>query len=284
MKPSEVILLENVRFHPEEDSKDPAFMKTLASYGDVCVFDAFAQAHRNVASIVGPTRYLPTVSGFSVEKEIATLSQIMRQPRRPFVAVIGGAKIEDKVALVTELLRAADYVLLGGMSANTILQVKGVQVGKSRVSAQAARVARRIDLTNPKLKIPIDVIAATKASSESTTVLRAVGSVKPNELLLDIGPDTVKMYTEIIRKAKTVLWSGPMGYFELPAFAHGTIAIAKAIAKVSGETIVGGGDTEAALTISGVVDKIGFVSTGGGAMLEYLTGKTLPGLAYLNSK
>ncbi|MFA6197531.1 MAG: phosphoglycerate kinase [Patescibacteria group bacterium] len=281
MKPGEVVLLENVRFHPEEETKSVKFMKQLAALGDVQVFDAFAQAHRNVASIVGPQKYLPTVSGFTVEREVSTLSRMMRQPKRPFVAIIGGAKIEDKVALVTKLLSIADYVLLGGMSANTILQIKGLQVGKSRVSNEAVKVARRLELTNNKLKIPVDVITATRISPSERTTLRAVSNVKSNELLLDIGPDTVKLYANIIKQAKTVLWSGPMGYFEMPQFAKGTIAIARAIARIKGETIVGGGDTEAALELSGVEKRIDFISTGGGAMLEYLAGKSLPGLKYL---
>jgi phosphoglycerate kinase len=282
MKPGEVILLENVRFHIEEETKNLKFMKQLAALGDIHIFDAFAQAHRDVSSIVGPQRYLPTMSGFTIEREIATLERMMLRPKRPFVAVIGGAKIEDKVALVSQLLKKADYVLLGGMSANTILQIKGLPVGRSRVSNEAANVARRLELTNNKLKIPVDVVTATRISPNAKTTPRAVGKIKSNEMLLDIGPDTIKLYCSIIKQARTVLWSGPMGYFELSPFAKGTVAIARAIARVKGETIVGGGDTEAALELSGVEKQIDFVSTGGGAMLEFLSGKSLPGLKYLN--
>ncbi|MFA5107172.1 MAG: phosphoglycerate kinase [Patescibacteria group bacterium] len=283
-KPGEVILLENVRFHAEEEAKDAGFMKELAALGEIQVFDAFAQAHRDVASIVGPQRYLPTVSGFTVMSEIDTLSRLMRQPKRPFVAVIGGAKIEDKVALLTRLLTKADFVLLGGVAANTILQIKGIAVGRSRVSGAAARVARSLKLTDVKIKIPVDVVTATRISKDAATAVRAVGNVKPNEYLLDIGPDTVKLYGEIIKRAKTVLWSGPMGYFELAPFARGTFAVARAIARIKGRSVVGGGDTEAALEMSGVEKKIDFVSTGGGAMLDFLSGVALPGLRYLNKR
>lgn len=284
MKPGEIILLENVRFHPEEDANDRLFGKTLSQYGEVLVFDAFAQAHRQVASIVGPPKYLPVVSGLLIEKELAILRRIMSKPKRPFVAVIGGAKIEDKLMLLKKLLRLADYILLGGVSANTILQIHGVQVGKSKVEAKMISAVRRLRLTDNKLKIPVDVVTATAISARAKTSLRPVGRVRPNERILDLGPETLKLYSSIIAQAGTVLWSGPMGYFELPQFSYGSRQIARAVAQSPGQTIIGGGDTIAAAELAGVLRKIDFVSTGGGAMLDFLSGVALPGLQYLHKK
>ncbi len=282
LKPGEIAMLENVRFHPEEETKNVNFMKQLAASGEIQVFDAFAQAHRSVASIIGPQKYLPTVSGLLLEREIKELEKLRQSPKRPYVAVIGGAKIEDKVELLKHLIKQADYVLLGGVSANAILQAKGVQVGKSRLKSKALSVARQLDLTSPKLKIPVDVVTAKKISGHAPITYRPVGQVQIGELILDIGPDTIKLYQTIIKSAKTVMWSGPMGYFEIPQFADGTFSVARAISKINGRSIVGGGDTESALDLSGYEKKIDYVSTGGGAMLEYLAGQKLPGLKFLD--
>lgn len=284
MKPKDIVMLENVRFHPEEETKDKRFIKALSSLGEIWVFDAFAQAHRDVASIVGPPRFLPAVSGFLVENEITTLQRMMKSPRRPFVAIIGGAKIEDKLMLLKILLRQADYVLLGGVSANTILQVKGIQVGKSKVEPKMVKAIRQLKITDLKLKIPVDVVTAKSLLPRARTQLKPVGRVSQDDRILDIGPDTARLYQSIIARAKTVLWSGPMGYFELPQFSRGTKDIAQAVAKTRGETIIGGGDTISAVEEAGVLNQIDFVSTGGGAMLDYLAGEKLPGLKYLSKK
>ncbi len=284
MKPGEVILLENVRFHKEEDKKDVRFMKQLAELGEIQIFDAFAQAHRDVASIMGPQRYLPTVPGFILEKEISHLGQLIKKPKRLFVAVIGGAKIEDKVALLEQLLKKADSVLMGGVSANALLQARGHFVGKSKIDSQAIRVTKRIKLRSPKLILPIDFVTAQGIGKKYPTQVKAIDDIEANDYLFDIGPRSIKQYSSIIKKARTVLWSGPLGYFEMPQFSQGTYQVARAIARTKGQTIAGGGDTEAALELSGVEKKIDFVSTGGGAMLEYLSGKKLVGLKFLNNK
>jgi len=284
MKPGDLILLENLRFHPEEEINDHNFSKELASLGEVYVNEAFANCHRQHASMVGVTQFLPAYAGFRLQKEIETLSEVLMSPMRPFVAVIGGAKISDKIKVINKLLETADHVLIGGALANTILKAKGMTIGKSLVEDAMMGVAKELPLTSTQFHVPVDVITAHEISKNVPTQIKAVGNVTDDEYILDIGPDTLNLYGMIIQKAKMVVWGGPMGYFEIESFAQGTNLLAKIICASGATSIVGGGDTIEALEVAGCKNKISFVSTGGGAMLEFLEGKILPGIKPLLKK
>lgn len=276
-----VVLLENVRFHPgEKDEKtyDEVFAKELAANGDLFVNDAFGQSHRDVASISGIPKFLPSFAGQSLEREVRELSALLENPARPFVAVIGGAKISSKLGVIKQLLDKADALLLGGALANTILRAKNVQVGKSLIEEHMVEVAKELPLTDPRLHIPVDVITAKEPTSEASTRLTAVGRVEDDERILDIGPDTVRLFTSVLATAKTVMWNGPMGYFELDTFAKATDAIATFLATSTAKTVVGGGETIASLHRVGAAEKMSFTSMGGGAMLEFIEKGTLPGI------
>lgn len=277
-----IALLENVRFHPGEAGEkgvDMAYAKELAANGDIFINDAFAQAHRDVASITGIPKILPSYAGPLLIREVDALSMISDNPPRPLVAIIGGAKISTKLNLITTLLKKVDYLLLGGALANTILKAQGIQVGKSLIEEKMMLAAKSLALTDTRLKIPVDVVTAREIKEMTPIEKKAVGSVGPDQIILDIGPDTVELYTMIIKQAKTLVWNGPMGYFEIEEFATGTFDIARFIAKQSGlHSIVGGGETVDAIREQGLEDKFSFVSTGGGAMLEFLEKGTLVGL------
>lgn len=278
LRPGGVLMLENLRFDPGEKAGRPVFARRLAKLGDAYVNDAFENAHRADASMVAITRYLPSAAGLLMEEEVTTLHRALTKPRRPLVTVIGGAKISTKIGLLKSLLPRVDYLLLGGALANVVLKVQGLQVGRSLIENKVEGLVRKIHLADVKLKIPIDVMVAPAISARAPIVRRAVGRVGKKEIILDIGRDTVDLFTAIIESAGTVIWNGPMGYSELPAFAKGTHVLAHAIVSAECESILGGGETIQAVRRIGLLPKFSFVSTGGGAMLEFIEKGTLPAL------
>jgi len=282
-----VILLENLRFHPEEEKNDPEFARHLASLCDVYVNDAFGAAHRAHASTEGIVQFVKdAAAGFLLEAEVEYLGKALQSPERPFVAIMGGAKVSDKLEVIQNLLGRVDALLIGGAMAYTFFKAKGLPVGKSLVEDELLDNARdleaRAKARNVALELPVDHVVAEKIAAGVPTATLATGDPAIGDRLgLDIGPKTVERYAKIIAAAKTVVWNGPMGVFEIDAFAAGTIAIANAVAAVKGTTIIGGGDSVAAVTRAGVADRITHISTGGGASLEFLGGRTLPGVAAL---
>lgn len=279
MKPGSIALLENIRFEAGEEENSVALAKTLAGLADLAVNDAFADSHRAHASIVGVARYRRMYAGLLLQKEVAMLTGLLRRPKRPYVAIIGGAKISTKLHLIQRLLKQADYVLLGGALANTLLQAEGVAIGASLTEPAMLRAAEGLTSTNVKLKIPVDVVVSTKRVARAPATTVAVGNIRPRQIILDVGPDTIALYGSVIDKAKTIVWNGPMGVYELPPFDRATVALAKRIGRHRATSIAGGGETVDAIHRSGAAKKFTFLSTGGGAMLEFLEGKTLPGVA-----
>ena len=285
LKSGEVLLLENLRFHKEEEKNDPNFAKQLAVLGDVYVDDAFGSAHRAHASVEGVTHFLPSAAGFLMEKEINFLGGVLENPEHPLVAILGGAKISDKLPVIRNLLPLADVLIIGGGMANTFLKAEGYEMGDSLVENDALDQARELlGCCSGKLMLPVDAVVADAFSNEANSQVVTVGGVKPGWRILDIGPTTISRYTDALRDAKMVVWNGPMGVFEFSKFAAGTTEVAKAVAAASAVTVIGGGDSVAAVEKAGVADKITHISTGGGASLEFLEGKTLPGVAALPDK
>ena len=285
LKPGDVLLLENTRFHAGETKNDPEIAKQLASLADVYVNDAFGSAHRAHASTEGVAQFLPAVAGFLLEKEIKYLGQAVANPEKPFVAILGGAKISDKIGVIKNLLTKADSILIGGGMANTFFKAEGYPVGDSLVEDDALDTAKEIlEQAGTKFRLPVDVVIADKFEADAAQKTMSTGPIPDGWRILDIGPETVVHFAKIIGEAKTVVWNGPMGVFEFPAFAKGTFAIAQAAAESEAVTIVGGGESVAAVKQSGLADKITHISTGGGASLEMLEGLTLPGVAALQDK
>ncbi len=285
LKPGDVALLENTRFHPEEEKNDMVFAQRLAVLGKIYVNDAFGSAHRAHASTEGVAHYLPGVAGFLMEKEIEFLDKAANDPDHPYIVILGGAKISDKIGVITNLLKKCEKLLIGGGMANTFLKAKDLAVGDSLVEEGSVETAKKIMAdAGGKLLLPDDVVVADKfdAAAQSKTV--AVNAVPAGWRILDIGPATVKKYAAALQGAKLVVWNGPMGVFEFPNFAKGTRDLAQAVASCGAITIVGGGDSVAAITEAGLADKISHISTGGGASLEFLEGKVLPGIAILQDK
>jgi phosphoglycerate kinase len=288
--PGEVLLLENLRFHAEEEKNDPAFAKALASLADVYVNDAFGAAHRAHASVEAITRHVKqAAAGLLMEKEISYLGRALQSPDHPFVAILGGAKVSDKLEVIENLLSRVDRLLIGGAMAYTFLKSRGVAVGNSLVEDDKLTAARDISqqaaARSVVLALPTDHLVAEKVDASAAGELLTIGDTAiGNRVGLDIGPATVEQYTSLIRDAKTVVWNGPMGVFEIPQFAKGTTGVARAVAAVNGTTIVGGGDSIAAITQAGVADRITHISTGGGASLEFLGGQKLPGVEALTDK
>lgn len=285
MKPGDVVLLENVRFYPEEEKNNPEFAKKLAALADVYVNDAFGSAHRAHASTEGVAHDLPAVSGFLMEKELNYLGQALANPAHPFVAILGGAKVSDKIKVIENLLPKVDKLLIGGGMANTFLAGQGLNVGQSLVEADKLDIAK--DLINKggsKIVLPTDVVVADKFDANAQSKVVKVDQVPPDWRILDVGPETVSNFDEILSTAKTVVWNGPLGVFEMPKFAQGTVEIAKRLANLKATTIIGGGDSAAAVEQAGVADKMTHISTGGGASLEFLEGRVLPGVAALQDK
>lgn len=285
LTPGEVLLLENTRFHPEEEKNDPGMSKQLASLADIYVNDAFGSAHRAHASTEGVAKFLPAVAGFLMEKEIQYLGAAVAAPAKPFVAILGGAKISDKIGVIKNLLGKADTVLIGGGMANTFFKAQGYPVADSLVEDQALETAKEIlKLAGPKLRLPVDVIIGDKFEAAAAHKSMETGPIPAGWRILDIGPETITAYTKVIKNAKTVVWNGPMGVFEFPEFAKGTFGVAKAVADSGAVSIIGGGESVAAIQQSGLAGKITHISTGGGASLEMLEGLQLPGVAALQDK
>ena len=281
-----VLLLENLRFHAEEEANEPEFARALASLAEVYVNDAFGSAHRAHASTVGVTRYLPAVAGFLMEKELAFLGQALAAPARPFVAVLGGAKVSDKIGVIHNLLGKVDSLLIGGGMANTFLKAEGKAVGESLVENDKLEQARALLREGgSKLILPVDVVVADRLDAKAERRSVGVDDVPVGWRILDIGPQTMEGFTQHLRRARTVVWNGPMGVFEVEPFAAGTFAMARALAELSGATtIIGGGDSAAAVEQAGVAQRMTHISTGGGASLEFLEGKELPGVAALQEQ
>lgn len=289
LKPGEAILLENLRFHIEEEKNEVNFAKKLASFGEIYVNDAFGTAHRAHASTEGVTHFIDTcVSGYLIEKELKFLGDAVNSPVRPFVAILGGAKVSDKINVINNLLEKVDSLIIGGAMAYTFAKAKGANTGKSLVELDKVELARKLmakaEQKKVKMLLPIDTVIADDFSNDANKKVVSTMQIPEDWEGMDIGPETRKLFAEEIQKAKTVVWNGPMGVFEFPAFAEGTKAIAEALASSSATTIVGGGDSAAAVETLGFADRISHISTGGGASLEFLEGIELPGIAALNDR
>jgi phosphoglycerate kinase len=282
--PGQILLLENLRFHPEEEKNDPGFSKQLASLCDVYVNDAFGSAHRAHASTVGMIQFVPqAAAGLLMDKELEYLTKVTKNPERPSVAILGGAKVSDKIEVIENLMKVVDQLLIGGAMAYTFMKAKGEPIGKSLVEDDKVTLAKDLlARAGNKLLLPRDhvVTAELKEGADS----RVVTEIPDGMLAVDIGPATIEAYSAVIAKAKTIIWNGPMGVFEKPPFDRGTVAIAKAVASSGAISVVGGGDSEKAIKSAGVTGKISHVSTGGGASLEFLAGIELPGVAALSEK
>jgi phosphoglycerate kinase len=283
-EPGEILLLENLRFHKEEEANDPGFSEMLAALCDAYVNDAFGTAHRAHASTVGMIAFLPeAAAGLLMEKELKYLTMVTQNPQKPAVAILGGAKVSDKIEVIENLSKIVDKLLIGGAMAYTFLKSQGVPVGKSLVEDDKLDLARQLLKEHKdKLVLPLDHVVAAELKEGAASEI--VDVVPDGMMGLDIGPRTVELFSREIEKAKTIIWNGPMGVFEKPPFDKGTVAIAKAVAGSSAISVVGGGDSEKALKVAGVADKISHVSTGGGASLEFLSGIELPGVAALTDK
>ncbi|HLN13307.1 MAG TPA: phosphoglycerate kinase [bacterium] len=285
MKPGDVVLLENLRFHREEEANDPAFARQLASLADVYVNDAFGTAHRAHASTAGIAAYLPAVAGLLMERELQFLGGVLEQPRPPLVVILGGAKVSDKIGVIQNLLRLAQTMLIGGGMCYTFLRAAGAAIGASLCEEDRVDLARSLMAEAKQrgvdLILPVDVVAAPRVEAGAATRTVDARAIPDGWAGVDIGPRTIAAFSVPISRAGMVLWNGPMGVFEIPAFAEGTRAIAKVVAESPGESIVGGGDTGAAVEEFGYADKMTHISTGGGASLEFMEGKTLPGVAVL---
>ncbi|MDS1030630.1 phosphoglycerate kinase [Bacillota bacterium LX-D] len=290
LKAGEVLLLENIRYYPGEEKNDPELSKSLAELADVYVNDAFGTAHRAHASTAGVAEYLPGAAGFLMEKEISFLGKALANPEHPFTAILGGAKVSDKIGVIENLLTKVDALIIGGGMANTFLKAQGREVGKSLVEEDKLDLAKEILAKANEKKVafylPEDVVVATAVSAEAEYKEVTVQEIPADLMIVDIGPETRQKYAQIIAEAKTVVWNGPMGVFELDNFAQGTIAVAQAMSKLQGQgtTIIGGGDSAAAVEKAGLGDKMTHISTGGGASLEFLEGKKLPGVEALADK
>lgn len=291
LKDGEILLLENLRFHKEEEKNDPEFSKQLASLAEVYVNDAFGAAHRGHASIEGITHYLPIkAAGLLLEKELDYLGGALTNPRRPFIAIIGGAKISGKIDVISSLLDKADAVLIGGGMMYTFYKAHGLEIGKSLCENDKVDLAKelmsRAEKEGKKLMLPVDTVMADAFNNDANRETVATSAISKDWLGMDIGPQTIEIFSDYILNANTIVWNGPMGVFEMPNFSAGSMAIAKAMAKATDRgatTIVGGGDSVAALEQSGLAEKMSHVSTGGGASLEFLEGKVLPGVAALET-
>jgi phosphoglycerate kinase len=283
LAPGGVAMLENIRFYPEEEKNGARFAKRLASLADVYVSDAFAACHRAHASTVGVAKYLPAYAGLLVEGEVRHLGRLLNRPKRPFVILLGGAKVSTKLPTLVNLLRIADRVLLGGGIANGFLAAKGLRLGKTKVDPADVRAAKKL-LGDPKIVLPADLLVSRKTDGSAPARAVSPDGVMAGEYVLDVGTSAIREFAAALKKAKTIVWNGPLGKFEIKKFSHGSVALGRVIAaRSSGNAfgVVGGGETVACLALTGMAEHIDHVSTGGGAMLEFLSGKTLPGIAVL---
>ncbi|MFF0828608.1 phosphoglycerate kinase [Brevibacillus sp. NPDC003359] len=285
MESGDVILLENVRFHAGEEKNDPELAKSFAALADLFVNDAFGTAHRAHASTAGIAEYIPAVAGLLMEKEIRFMGGALSNPERPFTAIVGGAKVKDKIAVIENLLTKVDHLIIGGGMANTFLKAQGYGIGASLCEDDKLDLARTLmgqaKERGVQLLMPVDVVVADRFAADAEKQVVAIDSIPEGWMALDIGPKTVEQYHSVIVDSKTVVWNGPMGVFEMDAFAGGTIGVAKAMAVCNGTTIIGGGDSVAAVEKAGVAEQMTHISTGGGASLEFMEGKELPGVAVL---
>lgn len=288
LKDGEILLLENLRFHKEEEKNDPEFAKKLASLAEIYVNDAFGTVHRAHASTAGVAAYLPAVAGFLIGKELSIMGGALETPERPFVAILGGAKVADKIGVITNLLNKCDTLLIGGGMAYTFFKAMGYEIGDSLLDAESIDLAKQLMETakqkGVKLLLPVDTVVAKAFAADAEHMTVASNAIPAGWQGLDIGEKTRELFAAEIKNAKTVIWNGPMGVFEFPEFAKGTEAVAKACAECGGTTIIGGGDSASAVKKLGYADKMTHISTGGGASLEFLEGKVLPGVAALNDK
>jgi len=291
MNPGDVVLLENLRFHEEEEKNDPGFAKQLSELGDIYVNDAFGSAHRAHASTEGVTKYISkSAAGFLMQKELEYLGGAVTSPKKPYCAILGGAKISGKIDVINNLLDKVDTMLIGGGMAFTFFKAQGKEIGKSLLEAEKLELAKelldKVKKTKVKFLLPVDVVAADEFKNESPFETVSIDNIPVSKMGLDIGPETIKLFRQEILKSKTVIWNGPMGVFEMPNFAKGTFEIAEALAEATAKgsvTIVGGGDSAAAIAQASLENKVSHVSTGGGASLEFLEGKILPGVAALTN-
>ena len=282
LQPSEVALLENLRLHSEEEANDPNFARALAELGDIYINDGFSVCHRAHASVVGIPKYLPAGAGISLEKEIKILSRVLERPWRPLIAIIGGVKISTKIKVIEKFLEVADHLLLGSKLAETIFIANDILVGRKLPEKEILDRIKSIPLTNPKLHLPTDGVMALAGLEQGYSRIGAIGTVRKEEEIFDIGPETIKIFSEIIKEAKMIIWNGPVGYFERSPFDEGTKKVVEAICKnQSAYKIAGGGETDSYLYQAGLREKFDYVSTGGGAMLEFLAGEKLPGIEAL---
>ncbi len=288
LKSGEILLLENLRFHPEEEKNDSSFARALAELADIYVNDAFGAAHRSHASTAGITRYLPAVAGMLLEKEVDTLGGILKNPTHPFALLLGGAKVSDKVGMLANIISKADFLLIGGGMAATFLKAKSIEVGKSLVENDkldfAAGLMEKAGKNGVRLLLPSDVVVADEISAQAKGKVTATEKILPQQRIVDIGDRTIRDFETELRKCRTIFWNGPMGIFELPQFAEGTKAMAKLLASLKASTIIGGGSTAEIVTKLKLADKMTFVSTGGGASLTFLGGQALPGVTALQDK
>lgn len=288
MKKGDILMLENLRFYAGEEKNDPVFAKSLANLADVYVDDAFGAAHRAHASITGVAKYLPAVGGFLLEREVDYLSSILNKPARPFVAVLGGAKISDKVSLVENIILRVDFLLIGGGMAATFLKSRGIDVGQSIIEAGmveiAASLLSKVSEYAVKVYLPIDVVIAPEANKEAEANVVPVRKIPDDKMIVDIGPHTLRNFEEVIKKCETIFWNGPMGIFEIDKFAWGTKELMRKIAGIKANKIIGGGSTAGAVAEMGLKHQMTFISTGGGAALEFLSGQSLPGIEALLNK
>ena len=289
MKPGDVILLENLRFHKQEEKNDPEFAKQLAKLGDVYINDAFGSAHRAHASTEGVTKFIKTcAAGYLMQKELDYLGKALAKPKRPYCAILGGAKISGKIDVIKNLLDKVDSLIVGGGMAFTFFKAEGKEIGKSLLEVEKLDLAKDLlqNLKSSKIKflLPVDVVVADEFKNESPSKVVSVDNIPPDKMGLDIGPETIKLFSDELMKSKTIVWNGPMGVFEMDNFAKGTFEIAQVLAKATSGgavTVIGGGDSAAAISKAGLEKKVSHVSTGGGASLEFLEGKVLPGVAAL---
>ena len=289
MKPGDVILLENLRFHKQEEKNDPEFAKKLAKLGDVYINDAFGSAHRAHASTEGVTKFIKTcAAGYLMQKELDYLGKALAKPKRPYCAILGGAKISGKIDVIKNLLDKVDSLIVGGGMAFTFFKAEGKEIGKSLLEVEKLDLAKDLlqNLKSSKIKflLPVDVVVADEFKNESPSKVVSVDNIPPDKMGLDIGPETIKLFSDELMKSKTIVWNGPMGVFEMDNFAKGTFEIAQVLAKTTSGgavTVIGGGDSAAAISKAGLEKKVSHVSTGGGASLEFLEGKVLPGVAAL---
>ena len=288
LQDGQILLLENLRFHKEEEKNDPEFAKELASLAEIYVSDAFGTVHRAHASTAGVAAYLPAVAGFLIGKELSIMGQALEDPQRPFVAILGGAKVADKIGVIKNLLQKCDSLIIGGGMAYTFFAAKGYGIGDSLLDKDSIGLAKDLmaeaESRGVKLLLPVDTVVAKEFAADAEHKTVKVSEIPDGWQGLDIGEESRKLFAETIKTAKTVIWNGPMGVFEFPAFAKGTAAVAEACAQCQVTTIIGGGDSASAVKKLGYADKMTHISTGGGASLEFLEGKVLPGVAALNDK